>query len=140
MNKSVSEIFSIMCELRSRIHTNFNTSKIRWIYISARNGNYKIIRNHYGKPCGYIIWARVVRETLIRLEKYDIYPIYEYEYDEGNICLILDVFLLHDRAYELKKFSRRIRLLAWKKNGKLSVYKRFINRFKSIKIKEKYLF
>ena len=85
--------FAIMCELFSRAASLFpvDNSYIQRILFSAMNGSYRLIHDPWERPAGYVCWADVNIETLCRLGRTGLLPSHHYEWDEGDITLLLDV-------------------------------------------------
>jgi hypothetical protein len=95
-------------------------------YLTLRNcglsGTLRIFSDPLERPVGYIAWANVSRATVDRLHRSRKAPKYPAEWNEGRICLVLDVLLLPNGKYEarrqLRGFLRRKRAIAFAGRGK----------------------
>ena len=85
--------FATICDIRCMAHSNLDNIVLRQIKYSVVNGKYHIFYDQVGIPRGYVIWADVNRETWRRFVRTGQPPIYSYEWDEGSISIILDLFI-----------------------------------------------
>lgn len=61
---------------------------------SAQARTAAVFQDHMQRPIGYLIWADVNKESAARLMRNGTAPLYFYEWNEGDICLLLDVVIL----------------------------------------------
>lgn len=123
MSTRLPEDFSLICDFRSEYPNVTTPEQLRWIKYSVQSGNYYIFRNKLEQPVGYAIWAKVCRETLARLVRTGVYPQYYYEWNEGRIPLLLDLFMI-DRLTLLNRIQlnwvkRRHKALSYVRRGRL---------------------
>ena len=95
---------------------------------------YKIYYDENGMPMGYLAWADVNAETLLRIHRAGIYPRYIYEWEEGDIRLFVDGLLLGARRLSLWRSLVAEALgnalqVAFIKRGKVRYYVKDIARF-----------
>jgi hypothetical protein len=95
----------------------------------------EIMFDEVDRAIGYMAWARVSRATIERLQRNAQLPKYFYEWEEGGICLILDVLLLprykYDAIRQLRLFIRRRRAIVPARKGRpLRLYLRKGRRFR----------
>ncbi|WP_285762218.1 hypothetical protein [Biformimicrobium ophioploci] len=88
----LSEFFTIM-ELRSVSGLNTGAGLLNRIKLSVQLGCSLVIRDSLGRPVGYLVWAMVNRESLLRLRDFGVYPQYPFEWYEGASALVLDGLL-----------------------------------------------
>ena len=85
------ESFGILCDIRSYRWLNSSPEQLMHLRLSAKAGTFKIFWDQHSRPLGYAIWANVCRESVQRLARNGRYPIYGFEWNDGRICLVLDV-------------------------------------------------
>ena len=126
MYKPLPEDFSKICDLRSFSNKSTTAEQLRWIKNSVLTNNYYIFENNLKKPTGYIILANITRETLARLNRIGSFPQYYYEWNEGYITLVLDVFTTEGLTLLNRKqlcwVLRQKKALAFVRNKKLAFY------------------
>lgn len=64
------------------------------LHHSAFAGTLEILVDRLARPIGYISWACVNKASAQRLLRYGKYPRYAYEWNEGVICMILDILII----------------------------------------------
>lgn len=101
MYKNLPKDFSLLCDLRSSKPAQFTSETLRLLKFSVLQKKYEIYSDINGSPRGYITWADVNVETILRMKRSGRFPRYIYEWNEGDIRLILDV-LMHTRPGDLK--------------------------------------
>lgn len=122
MLNSVPDDGSIMWMMRQELSLPIEPYLKQWIEYSVISNTYQILMDQEDNPCGYIIWANVNRETIQRIIRVGVYPKFIYEWREGGICLILDIFNRFEKspfvASQLNSFVRKKRIISYKRNGK----------------------
>lgn len=123
MYKKLPDDFSLICDLRSSSSLDTSAEQLRWIKSSVEAKHYFVFKNNLGFPVGYALWAKVNKETLARLARTGVYPQFYYEWNEGHITLLLDVFLsdaltLINRK-QLLWLRRHHKILTYLRKGKL---------------------
>lgn len=120
--KFTDDILTIF-HLQYKIVRQISTELIRLTINSVSYHKYEIIRDINDRPIGYILWADINIESLQRLRKTRLFPAYCYEWDEGDITLILDILLLSNRNKTIlqvvRHFTRDRKKVAYVKNSKL---------------------
>lgn len=123
MYKKLPDDFSLICDLRSASSLNTTAEQLRWIKSSVQAKHYLIFKNQLELPVGYALWAKVNKETLARLSRTGLYPQFYYEWDEGHITLLLDIFMSNGltplNRRQLLWLRRRHKILAYVRNKKL---------------------
>ena len=118
-NEDVLTIF----RLQSQIVRQISTDLIRLTINSVTKNKYEILLDINERPIGYVLWADINIESLQQLRKTRIFPAYSYEWDEGDITLILDILLLLNRNKTIfqvvRSFARDRKKVAYVKNSKL---------------------
>lgn len=120
--KPICEIFSL------RMGRGLSLSGESTLHLSNSyyKDKYRIFRNVKGNSIGYIIWAEVSEESYFRVFNYGYFPKYQYEWDEGNICLILDVVFAQNHACEAKRrflsFVKSFDFVAFKRRSSPRLY------------------
>ena len=121
--------FAIMCDLFSRASSPFPMANdyIQRILFSAMNGSCRFFLDPWERPAGYVCWAEVNIETLCRLGRTGRLPAHHYEWDEGDITLLLDVTICpgHFRSglAQLDTFMRERGSGAYAKRNTLTLYR-----------------
>lgn len=89
---------------------------------AAETKRISILRAAGGEKIGYVVWGMVNKHSVLNIINNGMMPRYFYEFSEGKICLILNVFSSPGRSYEfgqqLKTFIRKHRALVYLKNHK----------------------
>ena len=121
MYQSPPESFGILCDIRSYRWLDTTPEQLMHLQLSAKAGTYKIFWDQHDRPLGYAIWANVCRESIQRLARTGRYPVYAFEWNDGRICLVLDVVFNNiDRKQalrQLKEFFGRRRAIAYKRRS-----------------------
>ena len=93
---------------------------------SAMRGKWQRVTDEIGISIGFIVWADVNIETIKRLARTNVYPIYPHEWDEGDITLILDVGCTKGFFHQpdVLSFCNHRRKIAFVKRGKLKLYRK----------------
>lgn len=107
------------------------------LFVKLRNCAYAntliIFKDQLNRQIGYLAFAEVNKESVLRFLKAGIIPFYSYEWGEGCISLIIDILVQKSSSFDavrqLKEvlYSKRViifskrnkRKLYLKKNGKL---------------------
>src|SRR6185437_13400090 len=76
-------------ELRLLPHRGMSRPQFLNLRNSARAGMLRIFRDQLARPIGYVAWAMIDRASLDRLLRFGRLPAYQYEWNEGGICLII---------------------------------------------------
>ncbi len=104
------------------------SNRLELLLIAAEQDKLLILKNAGGSTVGYIVFAGISKYSLLRTIRVGDLPRFPYEWSEGNICLILDVFILPGRSYEaikqLKYFLRKKRAILYIKNCKITFFLR----------------
>ena len=135
MHKKLPDDFSLLCDLRSSRPSQLASETLKMLKISVLQEKYAICHDINGLPRGYVAWADVNTESLLRMCRVDDFPQYNYEWNEGKIKIIIDV-LMHTKSHEEKLSSIIYKLVedsekvAFVKWGKFKVYERYNDRFK----------
>ncbi len=121
------QAFLNLCNVRVVANKVTSPQLFQWIKSSAYAGSYKIITNAFGQNVGYIIWANICKESLIKLKNTGAYPQHRYEWSEGDITLLLDVVINEQQSklsiQQLRHFLKSKKIIAYEKNkiGKLYI-------------------
>lgn len=104
---------------------------------SVLSNKYKIYLDTNGLPMGYLAWADVNAETLLRIARAGLFPKYLYEWEEGDIRLFVDGLLLGSRGLPLWRSLVAEALgnamqVAFVKRGKVKYYVRHSVRFSAL--------
>ncbi|TAM63152.1 MAG: toxin-activating lysine-acyltransferase [Rhodanobacter sp.] len=135
MYKKLPDDFSLLCDLRASRPSQLASETLRRLKISVLQDKYAIYNDINGLPRGYAAWADVNTESLLRMCRVDDFPQYNYEWNEGNIKIIIDV-LMHARPHGQKLSSLIFKLVkdsekvAFVRRGKFKVYERKNGRFR----------
>lgn len=127
MNKHPPEDFAVLCDLRSSRHGQLTPETLRLLKKSILENKYAIYHDVNGVPRGYVAWADINLESLLRLVRAGNFPRYRYEWSEGNIRLIIDV-LMHTRSVTpsllsiMSELTAEAAMVAFVKRGRLRIY------------------
>jgi len=135
MNENLPADFSTLCDLRSAVPAHLTSETLRFLKNSVMKEKYNVVRDINDRPIGYIAWASVNIETLQRLNRTGIFPQYFYEWDEGDITLILDILLiLQQKEITMKTlisdFVRQKNKIAYVKRDRLFFFSKSNDRFR----------
>jgi hypothetical protein len=114
--------------LKLRAHSGFSIgpSEILHLLRSCEAGKIAFIENDFGVCIGYLAWASVNRYSIENINRYCVFPRYEYEFSEGRIPLILDVFISPKDRQEgickLRGIVKKWRLFSFYRKSKLKMY------------------
>ncbi len=133
VKNSIPPIFGDVMNLRAMSGLDTKALELVALINSATYELVEVFRSDIAGPIGYLAWADISKYTLAHMEKCKSRPRYTYEWDEGNICLVVDVLFLKPWGGAAKK--QMLQLLRKKKaivifrRGKLRLYIRKLNRF-----------
>lgn len=122
MNPGDSERALLVDAMELRASQGGAISSEEWSNLrnSAYSRNCRIFRDALSRPVGYVAWANINKASFSRLMKSGQYPTYPYEWNEGGICLILDVFIAergrYDALRQLRPFLRSRRLIVFRRS------------------------
>jgi hemolysin-activating ACP:hemolysin acyltransferase len=126
-----------LLEIRLAARLNTSAETLGLLLRSSLHGGYKILWSDMHVPIGYIIWANIDRYTLAQCEIQKKIPNYDYEWSDGNICLVTDIVLVQQfkrlAKNELLIFLRKKRLITFFRKGNFSCYVRKLGRHTKFK-------
>ena len=125
--RAISADFSLMCELRSSRPAIISTETLRHLKMSTLKSKFKIYNDINHSPRGYAAWADISFETLTRFLRTGNYPKYLYEWDEGRIRFLLDLFIIRQASdpptsYLLEALVRDADFTVVVRRGKIKCY------------------
>ena len=129
MNENLPEDFAVLCDLRSTRPGPLTSETLRLLKMSVAQKKYAIYRDISGLPRGYVAWADVNIESLLRIGRTGNFPRYIYEWDEGDIRLVLDV-LMHARpgapslASIMSELATDAAMVAFVRRARLRIYQK----------------
>ena len=132
------ELLNDVLVLRSQAGALTSPGDLFLITEAAATKSITILRAAGGEKIGYVVWGMINKHSTLNIINNGMMPRYFYEFAEGKICLILNVFTSPGRSREasrqLKVFIRAHRALAYIKKHKAVFLRRKKNAFyKSIK-------
>lgn len=107
---------------------------LRLIKFSVLQKKYSIYHDINDSPRGYIAWADVTVETVLKMMRSGSFPRYSYEWDEGDIRLIIDV-LMHCKPGDsrlstlISELIKNCNRVAFVKRGRLKMFVKSNGRF-----------
>lgn len=81
------------CVIRAEKGLDTSPNQLRVISNSIKSEYFKIWRNKDGAAIGYIAWAKINRESYCILQSKNQLPKYDYEWDEGQLTLVIDIVI-----------------------------------------------
>lgn len=127
MYQELPKDFSILCDIRSTIALNTSPLQLYWFKLATKANTCQILWDEFERPIGYILWANICKESLLRIQRSGIYPQYPYEWSEGKITLILDIAINDvNRAaalHQIRTFMKKQKIVTYTKKsiGKLHI-------------------
>ena len=121
--------YSVLCDFRSTVTQEFTEHTFRWLINSVYSNTYRILRDESNHPIGYIIWASICKDSFLKISHFGGYPKYSFEWQEGNITLILEIVINDsDKSSafkQLRQFIKSKKILTFinKNRGKLYLKK-----------------
>ena len=139
--RAISSDFSLMCELRSSRPAIISTETLRHLKMSTLKSKYEIYNDINDSPRGYVAWADISFETLTRFLRTGNYPKYLYEWDEGRIRVLLDVFIIRQASdpptpYLLKALVRDADFVVVVRRGKIKCYASRGGRIRALRLND----
>lgn len=101
----MNELFYRACTVRAKSRAN-QSAQLNLLRICSEAETIQIIGDSEGRDAGYICWASVCTETANIFLKFGEPPKFFYEYQEGDTCIVLDVFLSHGHCIDVTSLSR----------------------------------
>lgn len=115
--------FYHLCNLRAYQQKPIRPELVSWIDFSITSGCFHLIRDSFDKLSGYIIWARISKESLRTMIRQKAWPKYAHEWNEGNIIVILDIVNRSLKPAGLQTLLRtlfgRYRIVLYEHRGKV---------------------
>ncbi|MGR6331418.1 hypothetical protein ACU5AX_20345 [Sphingomonas sp. XXL09] len=130
------EAFRTICMLRVS-RAPISATLARAIFNSIEAGYYALIPGVWDAHVGYVIWARVCQETVNTLSRTNCLPAFQYEWDEGAINLIIDVFYWNS-GHRLRRNTLKgvlppdVDQVAYFKDGRLKLMRRVGERLRLV--------
>lgn len=125
MNETLLGELKLLLSLRCKANMDTSATQLRHIINSVFSENFTIFLNKFDDPSGYVIWAKVNRETLLQLTQNGRMPQYPYEWNEGGYHLVLDILLIDDRSSDCRTqligFLKNKRAISYVRNGKFKL-------------------
>lgn len=120
--------FYKLVSMRLQRDSNFSVAHLKWIDFSVGYGLYHVFQSALKAPIGYIIWAYVDDETIVRLHDRKRFPVYGYEWSEGVTTLVLDIVYLGSTprlsaALLRKALPRDTDRIAFLRRGSVGLYR-----------------
>ncbi|GEM_PF-3386072 len=133
------QLFLKALNLRLSNTGSINQAEFANIQKSCMQNKIHFIQNELKRDIGYICWADINKESFLNLTKFALPPQFSYEWDEGKILLLLDIYF--PKNYPVRKilealktkFPKR-RLVLFNKKGSVRVYKKWNNRYVRLQI------
>ncbi|HLL32191.1 MAG TPA: hypothetical protein VK403_14480 [Allosphingosinicella sp.] len=118
-----------------------HASQLRSMAFSVGLGQYAFFESPVESCSGYIIWAFVCDDTIIRLHDEKRFPSYVYEWSEGTIALILDICFRQSGARPTASMVRQalprdIDRVAFVKRDRLRLYRSVAGRTTKVSLAE----
>lgn len=138
MKQQVSEVFIELADLRLKAGLDTPVQGLQWLRYSAQFNSVYYFKNLAGRVNGYAIWAKVCRETLLRLQRTSQFPRYFYEWNEGHTVLLLDVVFIdgwnNHNTNQLRRFIKSHKAITWYRKQQLNLRIRRQGTMKSIPV------
>jgi len=99
--------FSITLELLSRLNRPVEPPMLRRLVHAAYAGTLPILRNENDDPVGFVCWAGANKDSVRVAEKFNRIPSLPWEFKEGKIALLLEVFFIAPFGQEARVAFRR---------------------------------
>jgi len=125
--------FCDLLDIRAQYSISTSAETLVMLRNSVKNNLYYIFKNEFSRPIGYLAWARINKESFLELSRSTKMPVYEYEWDEGNIIVLTDVLHKSQSAFQLRgelvKIFHRARIVVLANYSHLSIYLLKRNRY-----------
>ena len=93
MYKKPPQDLGVLIQIRASMELITDPVTFMLLNNSVTKSCYCIFYTPLGMPTGYVIWAEVNEESAARLMRTGAYPFYHYEWDEGDIIMLLDIVI-----------------------------------------------
>jgi hemolysin-activating ACP:hemolysin acyltransferase len=119
--------------LRTKNKLNTPPDLSEQLMFSAMRNKISFFGGAYGKDIGYVAWADICKESAKIIIKRKSARIYDYEYDEGKICFLIDIVFDRKESLtakaQLKNFILEKKMVLYiKRNGVFCIYKNRLRR------------
>ncbi len=108
MIRNKDRILHSICQVRINLGLVSSATLLSWIIISIKKNCYHLFKNDCDEVVGYVLWAKIDNDSLRQLKNRRVYPLYEHEWSDGNIYLILDVVFSNKNTIENSLALRRL--------------------------------
>ncbi len=99
--------FSITLELLSRLNKPVEPPMLCRLVHASYAGTLTILRNEVDAPVGFVCWAGGNKDSVRGAEKFNRFPNYPWEFKEGKITILLEVFFIYPFRSEAKVAFRK---------------------------------
>lgn len=122
---------SLLCQIaRLSSSANITNNQLKTIENAVRFNQYELVRDIDDEIAGYVTYAKCNRDTLFSLQRreYDnFFPKFDYEYNDGRLCYILDVvfekhFSIIQTHKLFREFVKKHKYVFARRKGRLIAY------------------
>lgn len=110
----------------------FTNADISFLLKGCSSNTIYILRDMSGVSIGYVVYSNINKYSLKTLIRNGTPPRYLYEWSEGKICYVRNIFLMPNRSFEAMRsllvFSRKSRLILYQRRSSFKLLKRKNNR------------
>lgn len=135
-----SELLVRLVGLRARCNLNTPAGVYLNLENAARNGRVCILADRHGRPCGYVAFANLNKESFVRFRHHGELPKNAWEWNEGHLVVVADCMWrsleLADLLRQLREAVGRVRVVGYRRDGRIKICTRQhkIFRFADIKL------
>ena len=132
MNEKSSSLFIGILRLRMAAGLDTSAQLLRTLYYSVMLGNAKLINDRFDRPCAYIVWGSLGKETVRRAFQERKLVIHPEDLNEGYFNIVLDLFHSDRSSRYLRGLVREMalnsRCLLYFRKGRMMVVKTQLGR------------
>jgi hypothetical protein len=117
-----------LLELRARSGSDISPVVFRNLLRSEERGMTHVFKSDLNRAIGYVAWANISKESLVRLRNDGVMPNLLGEWEEGHVLLLIDIILLRGTVGSLRDtltyFARNRRVVIYLRRGCLWMFVR----------------
>ena len=99
--------FTVALDILSHINTPIHATLLARLRNAANAGTLTIFRNAKGLPIGFVCWAGIDGYGVRFADKFDVLPVYPWEFNAGRIALLIFVVFIYPFGEEAQAAFRK---------------------------------
>jgi hypothetical protein len=134
-----NELLVRLLGLRARCNLDTPSSVYLKLESATRHGHVSILTDRHGRPCGYVAFARLNKESFVRFRHHGELPENAWEWNEGYLVVVADCMWkrieLAELLRQLREAVGRVRVVGYRRDEGIKICTRQHKIFRLAEIK-----